>query len=179
MWWTLCLCCNSLHPRSPPRPSSRCRAQLNKDASSPGLPTVSTVYLSFPRLTWCRLRTVPRERKKADPDDDRPLEFKPEHHVSANEVDRNLRSRPNSGALIGLYARPEHQHDEVRHREDRCIYHHERVYRGRGLHHGPRRHSHSGERRRETRHRQEERLRHERRHNERRTRHDNGGIREH
>jgi hypothetical protein len=118
-------------------------------------------------------------KEKANPDNDRLLKFEPEHHMSAKEIVRNRRSRPNSGALIGLYARPERQHDEDRHNDGRCVYRRERGDTGCGFYRSPRRHSRSGERRRETRHRREERLCHERRREAERANSNNGGARAH
>ena len=118
-------------------------------------------------------------KEKADPDYDRLLRFEPERHVSAKEIARNRRSWPNSGALIGLYARLECQHDEDRHYDGRRVYRRERSDKGCGLHHSPRHHSRTGERRRETWPRQEERLRYERRHEEQHAYSDNGGAKPH
>jgi hypothetical protein len=65
----------------------------------------------FPSINMVLFAHSSKGKEKADPDDDRLLKFKPERHMSAKEVARNRRSRPNSGVLTGLHARPEHQYD--------------------------------------------------------------------
>ena len=60
-------------------------------------------------------------KAKADPRDDLPLRFRTEEHTSAKEINRYRRCRPNSGALIGMYA-PHHQRQEEEEERDheRC-----------------------------------------------------------
>jgi len=58
---------------------------------------------TFPSINMVSVARSAKGKEKADPDDDQPLEFKPEHHVSVRKIKRNHRSRPNSGALIRMY----------------------------------------------------------------------------
>ena len=102
---------------------------------------------TFPSINMVSVARSAKGKEKADPDDDQPLEFKPEHHVSARKIKRNHRSRPNSGALIRMYARPEDRYEGGRRRDGPNDYHREHNGRGGRFQHSLRCYSRSKERR--------------------------------
>ena len=65
-------------------------------------------------------------KAKADPLDDIPLEFRAEEHTSVRMIERNRRCRPNSGVLMGMYARHHQRNEKRRRAEEEEAYHRER-----------------------------------------------------